>query len=68
MFIDRQATPLRLRSEERTDSWVVMLYSASAPPNGVILLWSRLVYKHLTPNGVKHYSDDSSRNRSLPSF
>jgi hypothetical protein len=34
MFIDREATSLRLRSEERNSSDLVNLSLNSAPPNG----------------------------------
>jgi hypothetical protein len=53
MFIDRGATPLRLRSEERNVSGVVKLYLNSAPPNGAGTGFYSPAYKHRTPNGVK---------------
>jgi hypothetical protein len=53
MFVDRGATHLRLRSEERNGSGVVKLCSNSAPPNGVGTGFYSPAYKHLTPSGVK---------------
>jgi hypothetical protein len=53
MFIDSNATPHQLRSEERNTTILVFFKILSAPPNGAGGWFRFRCYRHLTSNEVE---------------